>query len=127
MGAFGKIENWLLPIAALALGLGGPAADAQSVESFYKGKAITLYVATSPGGRYDLNARLVARHLGDFLPGHPNIIVEDLPGGGSLALGNRLFNSSPRDGSVIAVLEPGTAQLAVQGDPNARFDPLKLT
>ena len=119
--------NPIILLLALLLCLWARAGFAQSVESFYKGRTITLLVSTAPGGRYDLNGRLIARHLGTFLPGHPNIVVENLPGGGGLALGNRLFNSSPRDGSVIAVMEPGTAQVAVEGDPNARFEPLKMT
>jgi tripartite-type tricarboxylate transporter receptor subunit TctC len=121
------ISRSALLLLALSFCLMARAAAAQSIEAFYKGRTVTLLVSTAPGGRYDLNGRLIAAHLGNFLPGHPNIVVENLPGGGGLALGNRLFNSSPRDGSVIAVMEPGTAQVAVEGDPNARFDPLKMT
>lgn len=114
-------------LLAVLLCIPGRIAAAQAVEAFYKGRIVTLLVSTAPGGRYDLNGRLIARYLGNFLPGHPNVVVENLPGGGGLALGNRLFNASARDGSVIAVMEPGTAQVAVEGDPNARFEPLAMT
>ncbi len=99
---------------------------ASSVEQFYRGRTVNLYVANAPGGRYDLNARLIARHLGRFIPGEPAVAVQNLVGGGGLIMANRLFNTSERDGSTIAVLQPGAAQVAIQGDPNARFDPEKI-
>jgi tripartite-type tricarboxylate transporter receptor subunit TctC len=100
---------------------------AQTVEQFYKGRTITLYVASAPGGINDLTARLIARHMPGFLPGKPTIVVQNLNGANGLALANRLFNNAEKDGSVIAILERGTPQLAIQGDPNVRFDPLKMT
>jgi tripartite-type tricarboxylate transporter receptor subunit TctC len=102
-------------------------AGAQSVEQFYKGRTVTLYVASAPGGINDLTARLIARHLPEELPGKPTIVVQNLTGANGLALANRLFVNAPKDGSVLAVLERGTPQLAVQGDSNVRFDPAKLT
>jgi tripartite-type tricarboxylate transporter receptor subunit TctC len=98
-----------------------------SVVQFYKNRTISLLVATSPGGRYDVNARLIARHIRPFIPGRPTVVVQNLPGGGGLVLANRLFNRSERDGSIIGVMQPGTPQVAIQGDPNARFDPLGFT
>jgi tripartite-type tricarboxylate transporter receptor subunit TctC len=100
---------------------------AQTVEQFYKGRTITLYVASAPGGINDLTARLIARHMPDFLPGKPTIVVQNLTGASGLALANRLYVNAEKDGSVIGILERGTPQLAVQGDPNVRFDPVKLT
>jgi tripartite-type tricarboxylate transporter receptor subunit TctC len=100
---------------------------AQTVEQFYRGRTVTLYVASAPGGINDLTARLIARHMPDFLPGKPAIVVQNLTGGSGLALANRLYVNAEKDGSVIGILERGTPQLAVQGDPNVRFDPLKLT
>jgi len=102
-------------------------ASAQSVEQFYRGRTVTLVVGTSPGGINDLSARIVARHIGRFIPGNPNIIVQDVPGGGGLVTANRLYNSAERDGSVFAKIERGVPQLAIQGNRNANFDPLKFT
>ena len=122
-----------LPLRLLALigitlvAFAAPRAAAQSVEAFYKGRTITLYVASAPGGINDLTARLIAKHLPDFLPGRPTIVVQNLSGANGLALANRLANNSEKDGSVIAILERGTPQLAVQGDANVRFDPMRLT
>jgi tripartite-type tricarboxylate transporter receptor subunit TctC len=116
--------------AALLSGLiaGLPStAVGQSVEQFYRGRTVTLVVGTSPGGINDISARLVARHLGRFIPGNPTIIVQNVPGGGGLVTANRIFNASERDGSVIAKLERAVPQLAIQGNSNANFDPMKFT
>ena len=113
-----------LPMTLLALV--HPAA-AQSVEEFYKGRTVTMLVGTSPGGINDLSARLVARHLGRFIPGHPLIIVQTQPGAGGLVAANRLYRGVERDGSVLAKLERAVPQLAIQGNRNATFDPTKFT
>src|SRR5216683_6168456 len=102
-------------------------ASAQSVEQFYKGRAITMLVGTSPGGINDISARLVARHLSRFIPGGPSIVVQNNPGGGGLVTANRLYSNTEKDGSVLAKLERAVPQLAIQGNPNAQFDPAKLT
>jgi tripartite-type tricarboxylate transporter receptor subunit TctC len=123
-----NLQRWAR--AALWCGLiaGLPsAAIGQSVEQFYRGRTMTLVVGTSPGGINDISARLVARHLGRFIPGNPTIIVQNVPGGGGLVTANRIFNASERDGSVIAKLERAVPQLAIQGHPNANFDPMKFT
>src|SRR5215510_14264141 len=102
-------------------------ATAQSVESFYKGRTVTMLVGTSPGGINDISARLVARHLARFIPGNPSVIVQNNPGGGGLVTANRLYFNAEKDGSVLAKLERAVPQLAIQGHPNAQFDPAKFT
>ena len=102
-------------------------AAAQSVESFYNGRTVTMLVGTAPGGINDISARLVARHLSRFIPGTPNIIVQNNPGAGGLVTANRLYFNSEKDGSVLAKLERAVPQLAIQGNPNAQFDPAKFT
>jgi tripartite-type tricarboxylate transporter receptor subunit TctC len=111
---------------SLALCLVSPA-SAQSVEQFYRTHAITMLVGTSPGGINDISARLVARHLSRFIPGAPNVIVQNNPGAGGLVTANRLFFNAERDGSVLAKLERAVPQLAIQGNPNAQFDPAKFS
>ena len=71
-------------------------AQAQSVEQFYKGRAVTMLVGTAPGGINDISARLVAKHLGRFIPGNPKIAAENREEGGGLALANRFANLSAR-------------------------------
>jgi tripartite-type tricarboxylate transporter receptor subunit TctC len=100
---------------------------AQSVESFYGGRKITLIVPTSRGGINDLAGRLVARHLGRFVPGAPVVEVQNQVEGGGIALANRFADTQEKDGATIAILQRGIAQLAIQGESFARFDPLKLT
>jgi tripartite-type tricarboxylate transporter receptor subunit TctC len=116
----------LSALAAVALGAGA-AAQAQSVEQFYKGKQMTLLVGYAPGGINDIAGRLMARHLGSYIPGKPTIIVQNMPGAGGLTTANHLYNVAEKDGSVIAGLGRAVPQLAIQGDPGARFDPLKFT
>ena len=114
-------------LAGISLVLvGGKPAVAQSVSQFYSERTITLLVASAAGGVNDLVGRLIAKHLGNFIPGKPDIIVQNL-GSAGIVLGNRLYSDEPKDGSVIAMLERSTPQLAVAGNPNVRFDPLKLT
>lgn len=102
-------------------------AGAQSVEQFYKGRTVTLVVPTATGGINDLSGRLVARHIGRFIPGQPTIVPENRAAGGGLALLNDFAGPAPRDGSVIAVVQRAIPLLAIQGDPKAKFDPQGLT
>ncbi len=104
-----------------------PQVAAQSVEAFYRGRTITLIIPTAPGGINNLSGRLVSRHLGRFIPGNPTILAENRELGGGLALANSFANGATKDGSVIAIIQRGIPQLAIQGDPSAKFDPLTLT
>ncbi len=117
----------LTMLGGLAASAAADRANAQSVEQFYKGRQITMVVGSSPGGINDISARFVARYLGQYIPGHPTIVVENQPGAGGITAANRLANVFPHDGSYIAKLERAVPLLAIQGDPNVHFDPLKLT
>ena len=101
-------------------------AAAQPAEQFYKGRTINFLVASAPGGINDLMARLISRHLGNHIPGRPAIVVQNMQAAG-LVLANRLYGNADKDGTTIAIMERATPQLAIQGDPNARFDPLKMS
>src|SRR6266576_399774 len=117
----------LLLVSGLCCGLQATRhATAQSVESFYRGRTVTMLVGTAPGGINDISARLVARHLGRFIPGNPAIVVQNNPGAGGLVTGNRLYNNVEMDGTVLAKFERAVPQLAIQGDHNAQFDPMKF-
>ena len=114
-------------VVALQLA-GAVSVHAQSpVETFFKGRTISLLVGFAPGGINDISARLVSRHLPRFLPGAPSIVVQNQPSAGGLAVSNNLYNALPKDGSVIASLDRGSPQLAIQGDPEAKYDPQKFT
>ncbi len=107
-------------------GAAAQGAAAQTVEQFYKGRAVTMLVGTAPGGINDISARLVAKHLGRFIPGSPSFVVQNNPGAGGLITANRLYKSAEKDGSVIAKFERAVPQLQIQGDPNAQFDSTKF-
>ena len=110
--------------AALML---APAA-AQTPEAFFRGKDVTVYIGTAPGGAYDLFGRLVARHIGRHIPGNPTMVPVNMEGAGSLKLANWLYNAAPRDGTVIAVMNRGTSFEPLLGQTMlTRFDPTKFT
>lgn len=90
---------------------------------FYQGKTINIVVGFTPGGTYDQMARFYARHLPRFLPGKPNVVVQNMPGAGSLIAATHLFNAAPRDGTALGVLGGGTVWEAALGNPRAKYDP----
>jgi tripartite-type tricarboxylate transporter receptor subunit TctC len=119
------MRNGLVAIAAAALLAG--AAQAQSVEDFYRGRTITVLVGFSPGGAYDGSARLLAGHMGKYLPGKPNFVVQNMPGAGTLNLVNHLYNVAAKDGTVFGIFARGMAMEPLIGSSDTRFDATKLT
>jgi tripartite-type tricarboxylate transporter receptor subunit TctC len=103
-------------------------ATANPVADFYRGKTVTLVVGYGPGGGYDVYARLVGRHLGRHIPGRPNVVVQNMPGAGSLRAVNWLAKLAPKDGTAIAHFARNMPLLGMLGtNPNAQFDPRKFT
>ena len=73
---------------------------------FYQGKTLEIIVSSGVGAdSYDTLTRLVARHIGGHLPGSPTIVVRNMPGAGGILAANELYNVSPRDGTVIGMLD----------------------
>jgi tripartite-type tricarboxylate transporter receptor subunit TctC len=102
------------------------AAAAQTVEQFYKSNPINIVVGTGTGGSFDLQARIVARHLGRFIPGSPAIVVQNMPGAGGIVAANKIYNTAPKDGTVIGLIN-GTAMLEpLFGGSSIQFDPRKF-
>jgi tripartite-type tricarboxylate transporter receptor subunit TctC len=97
------------------------------VTDFYHGKSVILMVGSEAAGISDIDGRLLARYLGKYMPGRPSVVVQNMPGAGGLALANHLYNVAPKDGLVIGTFGRAVAQLAILGDPNARFDAAKFT
>lgn len=117
----------LLGVVAAAF-IAVPSAYAQSVEEFYAGKVLSLYIGFSPGGGYDTYGRLVARHIGKYIPGNPTIIPVNMEGAGSLRLANWLYNAAPNDGLVIATVNRGIPFEPMVGKREfAQFDATKFT
>ncbi len=102
--------------------------QAESVEQFYKGRNINLIVGYGPGGGYDVYARHLARHFGRFVPGTPAIVVQNMPGAGSLTAANFIYNTAPKDGSTFGIFARDMPLSAVlKANRNIRFDPVKFT
>ena len=101
-------------------------AHADAVEDFYKDRTVTLIAGYSSGGGFDLYARVVANHLGRHIPGQPRIIVQNMPGAGSMRAANHLYNVAPKDGSVISLTRSPVIEPLV-GSTGAAFDATKFT
>jgi tripartite-type tricarboxylate transporter receptor subunit TctC len=106
----------------LASALAQTPAMADALADFYTGKTITVIVGADSGGGYDAQGRLMARHIGRFIPGHPNAIVQNMPGAGSLTAANQLYTVSPKDGSVIGLLQRGVFSAKFTNPQGVRFD-----
>jgi tripartite-type tricarboxylate transporter receptor subunit TctC len=103
------------------------ACRAETVADFYRGKTVTLLVGYSPGGAYDGVARMVARHMPQYIPGKPTIVVKNEPGAGTLTLTNLLYNVVPRDGTQFGIIARGMAMEPLIGKSNTKFDSTKFT
>lgn len=110
---------------ALIIAAATPVA-ADTIEEFYKGKTLTLYIASSPGGGTDIYGRLVATHMGQHLPGKPQIIASNMPGANGVVLANRLFNTMPKDGTALGTFDRYLAIQSALGNPQAKFDAAKF-
>lgn len=110
----------------LLLSAGTAALAQEDVAAFYKGKTIRLMVGIGVGSGYDINARLLARHLAAHIPGQPTIVVQNQPGAGSLTMTNALYNNGPFDGTVIGASFNGMPTTPLLQPGGVRFDPVKL-
>jgi tripartite-type tricarboxylate transporter receptor subunit TctC len=89
---------------------------------------VQLVVGYGPGGGYDVYARLIARFFGKHMPGNPNIVVQNMPGAGSLVAANYIYNVAPKDGTVFGLFARNMPLLSVLGgNPAVKFDARKFT
>ena len=105
---------FLAPIAALM-------ATSAAAQDFYRGKTVTILVGFSPGGGFDLNARVLARHIGRHIPGNPTVVVQNMPGAGSLTAVHYLDLSAAKDGTVLDIFNFGNI-----GDSRLHPDKIKV-
>ncbi|MBV8169298.1 MAG: hypothetical protein JO021_21065, partial [Alphaproteobacteria bacterium] len=101
-------------------------AAADPVADFYAGKRITLIIGYGTGGGYDEYARMLARFLGDHIPGKPVLVPQNMPGAGSRQAANWLYNVAPKDGTAIATLSQTTPTDQALGQPGIQFDVRKF-
>ena len=102
------------------------AQSAQSVESFYSGKRARMLVGYGAGTGNDLYLRLLARHIGKYIPGRPAMAPENMPGAGGIVMFNYLYNVAPRDGTVLAHPSRSLVTEPLYGNAQARYDALKF-
>jgi tripartite-type tricarboxylate transporter receptor subunit TctC len=109
----------LLPLVLMGTVAAAPLAWA---EDFYKGKTVTITVGFTPGGGYDVNARAVSRHISKYIPGNPNIVVQNMPGAGSVTSVRYLDATAPKDGTVMTVFNPGLITQSVVEPEKVNLD-----
>ena len=104
----------------------GVPVHAQSLDAFFKAQPFTILVGYPPGAGYDMYARLIARHIGQYLPGTPKVVVQSMPGAGSLTAANHLYNVARQDGSVIGTFSRGMTMLPIIDSTGVRYETLKF-
>ena len=107
-------------VTTLVLALWPLAAVAQA--PFYAGKTITIIAGTKAGDVYDTYARLFAEHLPKYIPGNPNIIVQNMPGAGSMIAANQLYNIAKPDGLTLGMISSGLYFDQLLGAKEVQFD-----
>jgi tripartite-type tricarboxylate transporter receptor subunit TctC len=112
--------------AALLAAFFAAIATAQTPGAF-AGKTVTMYIGFGPGGGYDLWARVIARHIGAHLPGHPTVTPENFQGAGSYRAANFIFNVAPKDGTAMAAIARDAVLGPLTGAPGAQFDATKFS
>jgi tripartite-type tricarboxylate transporter receptor subunit TctC len=97
-------------------------AEPARAEPSFEGRTITIVTSTGVGGVYDLTARVIARHIGRYIPGSPTVIVQNMPGGGNVLATNYMYNIAPKDGTAIATIHNAMPLHQVLDGRGVRFD-----
>ncbi|HEY4134204.1 MAG TPA: hypothetical protein VGO34_03220 [Alphaproteobacteria bacterium] len=116
----------IFAVTAAATLFGAYAVQADAVEDFYRDKQMTMIISTGPGGGYDLNGRLLARHMPKHIPGHPTIIAKNMPGAGHVRASNFMAVQAPRDGTHLATIAQGFVLHQVIDGRGAQYDAAKF-
>jgi tripartite-type tricarboxylate transporter receptor subunit TctC len=109
-------------LALVLLAASADASRADPVDDFYKGNTIRLIISGEAGGTYDSDGRLMAKHLGKHIPGHPRIVAENMLGASGRVAANFLYNAAPKDGTVIAVLQQSLPLAQALGESGVLYD-----
>ena len=122
-------RNFVLAIAVVC-GVwlaGGPGNPAFAQNDFYTGKYVSIFIGFGPGGGYDLSARVLARHMGKHLPGHPQMVPKNMPGAGSLRAAAYIYSVAPKDGTEFGIFGRTAPIDPLLGTEGAKYDALKFT
>lgn len=117
----------LCGLLGFAVAKAAGAARADPVADFYAGRTIVFLCGSGPGASYDTHTRLMARFLGRYIPGKPNVVVQTMTGAGSMTLANYLYNVAPKDDTAVGMFSRGLFLEALFEKPNVRFDPLRFS
>jgi tripartite-type tricarboxylate transporter receptor subunit TctC len=112
----------MIPSLALVLSYAAGTCAAE----FYEGKTITIITSTGEGGGYDAIARSLGRQFTKLIPGHPNAVVQNMPGGGHMLATNFLYNVAPKDGTVIGTVNQNVPLHQVLDGRGVRYDATKF-
>ena len=113
-------------VLAFVAALVARANAAQPPAEFFAGKTVSILIGFGPGGANDIWARTIAKHIGNHIPGRPRVVPQNAPGAGGLKLMNQLYNLSPKDGTVIGLVNRGIPLEPLLGGEGTQFDPLKM-
>jgi len=119
-------KRFFILVLGLVIGVTLSFDECKSAGSFYEGKTIRMIVGYTAGGGFDAYARVISRHMGKHIPGNPTIIVENMPGAGSLISANYLYKVAKPDGLTIGHYNGGLIFNQVTGQPGVEFDGRKF-
>jgi tripartite-type tricarboxylate transporter receptor subunit TctC len=129
MSSIARLVLWsrrLMLGATAAVLVSQTCSQAAADPAFYTGKTITVVVGFAPGTGYDFYARLLSRHLGDHLPGRPSLVTQNMPGAGGFTAAGYLYNSAPRDGTVLGFIDQASPLSQTLGVSGFRADVAKF-
>src|SRR5262245_20115136 len=116
--------------ALLALAVGviatASAGAETSVANFYRNKNIDVYIGFSVGGVYDINARLLSRFMGRYIPGNPTLVPRQMTGAASLTIAKWTYQTATKDGSTIGTFARGIAFNPLIGQPAGAIEATKF-
>lgn len=122
-----KILNVVAGCGALALTMDAPGvARADAVSDFYGKTDVRMIIGVAVGGSYDSSGRLVARHIGRHIPGHPRVLIQNMPGASSRVAANHIYTVAPKDGTIIGAVSEGIAMAQALGEKGIRYDVSKF-
>jgi tripartite-type tricarboxylate transporter receptor subunit TctC len=96
-------------------------ANADEAAKFFKGRTLAIQVGFGAGGGYDTTTRIFARHFGKHIPGNPNVIVQNVPGAGSMKVASALYNTAPKNGAVLAVFSSTVGMVPLYGKRKTKY------
>jgi tripartite-type tricarboxylate transporter receptor subunit TctC len=121
-----KKKGWILLSILLVISLPGEITLANAASPFYEGKTVRIIVGFSAGGGFDITARVIAPYMSKYIPGHPTIIVENMPGASSLIAANNTFSRTKPDGLAIGLFHGNMILQQVLKGEGVAFDARKF-